>query len=54
MSHSHGTKCETTDEVFQEQCFLLERGASVGVDFDFTFKTLDKHKNLFYKTQREQ
>ena len=29
----------TTEEVFQEQCFLWERGASVGAELDlFSFK----------------
>ena len=35
MSQSHGIKGGTTDEVFQEQCFLQERGAFVGADFAF-------------------
>ena len=34
MSQSHGNKGGTTDKVFQEHCFLGERGASVGVDPD--------------------
>ena len=34
MSQSHGVKGSTTDEAFQEQCFLWEGGASVGVDFE--------------------
>ena len=38
MSQSHGNRGGATDEVFQEQCFLWERGASVGTDFS-TFKT---------------
>ena len=33
MSQSHRIKGGTTDEVFKEQCFLWERGASVGADF---------------------
>ena len=33
MSPSHRIKGETTDEAFQEQCFLWERGASVAADF---------------------
>ena len=32
MSQIHGIKGGTTDEEFQEQCFLWERGASVGAD----------------------
>ena len=32
MSQSNGIKGGTTDEVFQEQCFLWERGAPVGLD----------------------
>ena len=34
MSQSHRIKGGTTDEVFQSSCFLWERGASVGVDFE--------------------
>ena len=34
MSQSHRIKGRTSDEVFQEQCFLRERGASIGVHFD--------------------
>ena len=41
MSQSQGIKGGTTDETFQEQCFLWERGALVGVDFDlFNFEDL--------------
>ena len=29
MSQSHRIEGETTDEAFEEQCFLWERGASV-------------------------
>ena len=32
-AHTHLSTYNTTDEAFQEQCFLWERGASVGVDF---------------------
>ena len=31
MSQSHRAKDGTTDDAFQEQCFLWERGASVGL-----------------------
>ena len=34
MSQSCGIKGGTTDEMFEEPCFLWERGASVGVDYD--------------------
>ena len=34
MSQSHGSKSGTADEAFQEQCFLRDRGASVGADLD--------------------
>ena len=27
----------TTDVAFQEQCFLWEKGASVGADFDLLY-----------------
>ena len=39
MSRSH----VTTDEAFMEQCFLWERGASVGADLNL--KTFYMHKN---------
>lgn len=39
MSQSNRIKGETTEEVFQEQFFLQDRGASVGSDFS-TFKIL--------------
>ena len=32
MSQSHRIKGEITEEVLQEQCFLWERGAPIGVD----------------------
>ena len=34
MSQSHEIKGGATDEAFQEQCFLWERGASVALDFN--------------------
>ena len=34
MSKYNRVQGETTDEAFQEQCFLWERGAYVGADFD--------------------
>ena len=37
MSQIHRIKGGTTDEAFQEQCWLWERGASVGVDFELFF-----------------
>ena len=41
MSQSNRIKGGTTDEVFQEQCFLWERGAPVSSDFDlFNFQDL--------------
>ena len=43
MSQSYGKlKGGTTDEAFQEQCFLWERGALVGLFL--TLKTFYKHK----------
>ena len=38
MSQSYKIKGRTTDEAFQEQCFLWERGASFVADFTFFFK----------------
>ena len=50
MSQSHWIKGETTDEAFEEQCFLCERGASVGVNFDIlNFQDIHMNKNI-YKT----
>ena len=41
MSQSHRIKGKTTVETFQEQRFLWERGASVGVDYSlFHFQDL--------------
>ena len=40
LSQNNRIKGPTTDVAFQEQCFLWERGASAGVDFD-----LYTHKN---------
>ena len=37
MSQSHRIKGGTTDEEFQEQCFLWKREASVDVDFDLLY-----------------
>ena len=37
MSQSHLIKGKTTDETFQEQCFLWERGASADFFFFFNF-----------------
>lgn len=45
-SQNHGIRGGATDEAFQEQRFLWERGASVGVEFHFflTFKISHTHK----------
>ena len=41
MSQSHNIKGGTTDEAFEEQCFLWERGAAVGADFHlFNFQDI--------------
>lgn len=41
MSQSHNIKSETSDEAFEVQCFLQDRGASVGVDFHlFNFQDI--------------
>ena len=52
MSQSQGIKGGSTDEAFQEQCFL--RGAFVGLDFDFffTFNIFYMHKHIL-NTLRE-
>ena len=40
----------TADEVFREQCFLWERGASVAAHFDlFDFKIFYMHKESYKK-----
>ena len=41
MSQSHGIKTETTDEAFQEQCSLWDRGASLTF-----FKIYDMNNNI--------
>ena len=48
MSQSHRIEGGTTDEAFQEHCFLWEKGAS-----DEAFKIFDMNKNL-YKTLKER
>ena len=54
VTQSDVTKSEikggATGEAFKEQCFLWERGASVGADSDNVFQT---HKKL-YKALRER
>ena len=42
-----------TDEAFQEQCFLWERGASADSDLFLTFKIFYIHKNLL-NTKRKK
>ena len=49
MSQSHIIKGRTTEEAFQEQCFLWERGASVGADFDLLHAPT--YTNLQYKKE---
>ena len=44
MSQSHGIKGRSTNEAFQEQCFLWERGASVGL---LNFKDLLQVESLY-------
>lgn len=46
MSKSHRIKGGTTDEAFQKQCFLWERGATVGADFELLYIQY-LHKNLY-------
>ena len=51
MTQINGIKGGGSDEAFQEQCLMCERGASVGLDFDFlNFKVFFMHKNM-YKTE---
>lgn len=42
MSQSHRFKGGTTDEAFTEQCFLWDRGASVG-----NYSPLDNYQLFF-------
>ena len=52
MSWSHRIKGGVTFEAFQEQCFLWERGASVGAHFElFNFQDVFMHKNLHKNTE---
>ena len=64
MSQSHRIKGGASDEAFQEQCFLWERGASVGADFDllnfqdllqaqeriYVYSTLTEREIFLFKT----
>ena len=50
MSQSHRIKGGTTDEVFQEQCFVWERGASVGADL-FNLQDLLHAQEPIYNTE---
>ena len=49
VTGSHAIKDGTTGEAFQEQCFLWEKGASVGAYFDW----VHMHNNP-YITQNEK
>ena len=53
MSRSHWIKGGTTDEAFQDQGFLWERGASVCADFFFfmSFEIFHMHKDPSYVKQ---
>ena len=55
MSQSDRIKGQTTDEVFQEPCFLWERRASVGADFDLCNiqDLLYAQQPTVYKTLKE-
>ena len=45
----------TTDEAFEEQCFLWERGASIGADFDlFNFHDLLPIQNTEGQKKRKR
>ena len=47
-------KCQTTDEAFQEQYFLWEKGASLGADFELlNFQDL-LHAQKVYKIPKER
>lgn len=53
-SQNHGIRGGATDETFQEQRFLRERGASVVAEFDFfNFQDLT-HAQGKYKAQKER
>ena len=50
MPQNHRIKGWTTDEAFQEQCFLWERGASISALFDlFNFQDLLHAQEPFIK-----
>ena len=46
-------KGETTDEALQEQCFLWERGAPIGLDY-LTIKTIYMLKILEEREKKTQ
>ena len=47
MSGSHRIKGGTTDEEFQEQCFLWEEELLLVQTYIWTFRTFYTHKNLY-------
>ena len=53
ISGSHGNKGGTTDEAFQEQCFLWERRVPIGAGFGL-FKTFNIWKNPDNTTLKEK
>ena len=52
MSQSHRIKGWTTDEAFEEQCFLWERGASVGADFYFFNSFTCRGANVTHRSKQ--
>ena len=54
MSHSPKIKGGTTEEAFQEQWFLSERGASVSADFKIFYRYKSRYKTLREKTKKRK
>lgn len=53
MSQSHTIKGGTTDEAFEEQCFLWETGASVLLTF-FNLQDLLHMKHITHRSKEEK
>ena len=54
MSQSHGIKGGTTDEAFQEQRLLWDRGASVCVDIGLLSFMVFYMQRILCKTPKER
>ena len=55
MSQSHGIKGGATDEAFQDQCSVWDRGASAGADFWLhNYQDILHEQEHLYHTERKE